>query len=75
MFTPKYTPIVVPEIVPLPYAGESVCVPTTPDGVPDSYVKSVEATISKGKEVISVEEQAGKIIFAEEGQKFFKLIK
>lgn len=45
VFTPKYTPIVVPAIVHSPQARASVCVPTSPAGAPDSTCKSTKATI------------------------------
>lgn len=75
MFALKYTPTVLPTIVNSPQAEEFVCVPTTPYGEHDSSSKSAEATVLKGKDVIIEKKQVEKIVFAEEGHEFLKLIK
>lgn len=75
VFAPKYTPIVVPAIVPTLQVGASVCVPTTLAGEPESSGKTPEATILKGMEAVSEKEQVEKVISIEEGQEFLKLIK
>lgn len=85
VLAPKYTPKVVPMpvVVPAspPQAGASVCIPTIPVGEPASsmlkgtFSNSAEATTSRGKEVINEKEQVEKVINAEEGQEFLKLIK
>lgn len=81
VFAPKYVPKVVPTTIPTPRAGASICVPTIPAEAPNVSISegtsdnATEITTSKGKEVVNEKEHAEKIISAEEGQKFLKLIK
>lgn len=85
VFAPKYTPKVIqaPMMVPTPppQAGTSIFFPTIPVDTPSSFMSKgtsssiAKATTSKGKEAVKEQEHIEKLIAAEEGQEFLKLIK